>query len=392
MKTPDPSLEDPSEMATSRVSLPPPSWYSRWMHRWERRLTLRDRNRRILPFDWGFEWINSGTITSPDELSAYCRRMVHKSHFFFQPPSQTDFSVSGEELTFPTPTPGPVAVNNRARCRLFLADGKSAVIVVPQWNADSESHLSLCRILQRLGLTAVRLTLPYHEERRPAGMARADFMVSPNLGRTIHATRQAVLEVRQTARWLRENGYRRIGIMGTSIGSCVSYLAFVHDPHIQTGVFNHVSSYFADVVWTGLSTRYVRWGLEGFIDRDLLREIWAPLSPACFIHLLNENTRPHLLMTASHDLTFIPEFSEKVFRLYDRLALPVDRVDLPCGHYTTGRFPYKYMVGWHACRYLRHHLSTREPRNGKTIGDFQSKQETRESRPQPENYSCLENR
>lgn len=343
--------------ATSGYRLPPPSWYGRWMHRWERRLTLRDRDRRILPFSWGFEWIDSGQVASPDELRGYCRRTVQQSHSFFQPPSQTDFSRNGDELTFPTPTPGPVPTNNQARCRIFSTAGENAVIVVPQWNADRDSHLSLCRILQRLGLTAVRLTLPFHEERRPPGMSRADFMVSPNLGRTIHATRQAVLEVRQILQWLQKNGYRKIGIMGTSIGSCISYLAFVHDPLIQTGVFNHVSSYFADVVWTGLSTRYVRWGLEGFIDRDMLREIWAPLSPACFVSLLKANERPHLLMTASHDLTFIPELSENVFELYDHLSVSVDRVDLPCGHYTTGRFPYKYLVGWHACRYLHRHLT-----------------------------------
>lgn len=370
----------------------PASWYTRWMHRWERRLTLRDRDRRILPFDWGFEWIDSGETRSPDELRAYCRQMVEQSHSFFQPPPQTDFAVEGTGLTFSSPTPGPITENNLARCRLFPADGQNAVIVVPQWNADGASHLSLCRILQRLGLTAIRLTLPYHEQRRPQGMRRADYMVSPNLGRTLHATRQAVLEVRQIVQWLKQKGHRKIGIMGTSIGSCVSYLAFVHDPDINTGVFNHVSSYFADVVWTGLSTRYVRWGLEGFIKRDLLREIWAPLSPAYFIRLLESNPKPHLLMTATHDLTFIPELSEKVFTSYRQLSLPVDRVDLPCGHYTTGRFPYKYLVGWHTCRYLQRHLAEPPPRNGVSCDDsFGSRSSARKSRSHSDKFSRFEN-
>ncbi|HLV02006.1 MAG TPA: hypothetical protein VKZ59_12105, partial [Acidobacteriota bacterium] len=180
------------------------SWYSRWMHRWEHRLTLRDRDRRIFPFDWGFEWIGSGEICSPDELRAYCRQMVEQSHSFFRPPRQADFRVEGTNLTFPSPTPGPIAENNLAHSRLFPAEGENAVIVVPQWNADATSHLSLCRILQRLGVTTIRLTLPYHEHRRPQGMKRADYMVSPNLGRTLHATRQAVLEVRQIVQWLKE--------------------------------------------------------------------------------------------------------------------------------------------------------------------------------------------
>ena len=80
--------------------------------------------------------------------------------------------------------------------------------------------------------------MPYHEQRLPPDMKRADYMVSPNIGRTVHATRQAVLEVRQLVTWLKEQGYERIAVVGTSIGSCVTYLAFVHDPSICTAVFN----------------------------------------------------------------------------------------------------------------------------------------------------------
>ena len=42
-------------------------------------------------------------------------------------------------------------------------------------------------------------------------------------------------------------GYDRIGIMGTSLGSCLSMLTMAHEPRIHAGAFNHVSPYFADV-------------------------------------------------------------------------------------------------------------------------------------------------
>jgi hypothetical protein len=181
-------------------------------------------------------------------------------------------------------------------------------------------------------------------------------MVGPNVGRTLHATRQAVLEVRQAASWLLDQGYGEVGIVGTSLGSCVAYLAFTHDPRIKAGVFNHVSAHFADVVWSGLSTRYIRWGLEGFIKLPDLQDCWAPLSPWFFVEKLRNNYRPHLMITAKYDLTFLPELSGRLFEKYFEHNLRLEHVELPCGHYTTAHFPFKYMDGWHICQFLRQHL------------------------------------
>lgn len=337
--------------------------YRSWIHRKERKLTLRDTNRKVFPFEWGLDWVGgNGNGDGQDALGFLKKKAataLSDSGAFFHAPRLGDWTLRGQTLVFPSPAPGAHEYNNRVYGRLFEAPKpRGAVVVVPQWNADSESHVALCRILRRLGITALRLCLPYHEKRRPPGMERADYMVSPNLGRTLHATRQAVLEVRQAAQWLRGRGYSEVGVMGTSVGSCVSYLAFVHDPKIVTGVFNHVSAFFADVVWTGLSTRFVRWGLEPYIDLDSLRDVWAPISPYCHVARLKESRRRHLLITARYDLTFLPALSEKVFQLYRRHQIPHDRADLPCGHYTTAHFPFSCLDGWHICRYLHRHLGS----------------------------------
>ncbi len=335
--------------------------YRRWMHRKERLLTLRDTNRRVFPFEWGLDWIGANGNSASDPARAFLRysqEALEEGPAYFSAPPLREWRLEGEVLHFPTPTPGKDHFNNTVQCRYFpVAGARRAVVVVPQWNADRESHVTLCRILQRLGIAVLRLSLPYHEDRRPPGMQRADYMVSPNIGRTIHATRQAVLEVRQSAQWLRLQGYERVGVMGTSVGSCVTYLAFVHDPSIDVGVFNHVSATFADVVWTGLSTRFVRWGLENHIDLDTLRQCWAPISPYFHIPRLKGNQRPHLLITALYDLTFLPELSERVFDAYRKLEIFHHRTNLPCGHYTTASFPFSWMDGWHICRYLRRRLA-----------------------------------
>src|SRR5258708_39469710 len=142
-------------------------------------------------------------------------------------------------------------------------------------------------------MTALRLTLPYDEERRRAELERADHLVGSNIGRTIQSMRQAVLDTRAAVRWLRGQGFERIGILGTSIGSCIGFLTFAHDPAIDVGVFNHVSGYVADVVWQGISTQHVRQGIETDLTVDELREFWTPISPVPSIpRLLERKPRP----------------------------------------------------------------------------------------------------
>lgn len=331
------------------------TFYQRYIYNRERRLTLCDTNRQIFPFEWGLEWLD-GSDKDEDPLTClkgYAEKSLQESPTFFRPPPIRNWRLQNGLLTFSTPTLTSYPGNNTVYCRVFPApNSRKAVIVLPQWNSDARSHIVLCRILQTFGVTAARLTLPYHEQRLPPGLKRADYLVSPNIGRTLHATRQAVLEVRQLADWLWQQGYRRIAVMGTSLGSCVAFLAFAHDPLICTGVFNHISSFFADVVWTGLSTRYVRWGLQRHISLEDLRHCWSPISPWHFIRRLKERPRPHLLISAAYDLSFLPALSDKVFEEYHAQRVPLQSVRLPCGHYTTATFPFNCLDGWHICRHL----------------------------------------
>ena len=66
-----------------------------------------------------------------------------------------------------------------------------------------------------------------------------------------------------------------LGIAGTSLGSCYAFLTSAHDRRLRANVFNLFSLYFADVVWTGLTTRHIRQGLEGRIALEQLRAAQA---------------------------------------------------------------------------------------------------------------------
>ena len=125
---------------------------------------------------------------------------------------------------------------------------------------------------------------PYHDIRRPAELARADYAVSANVGRTIASCRQAVIDIRCCIDWLEQQGYEQFGILGTSLGSCYAFLAAALDSRVRVGAFNHASMSFGDVVWTGQSTRHIRAAFEGIsMTQQRLRDVWSAISPSFYM-------------------------------------------------------------------------------------------------------------
>jgi hypothetical protein len=335
---------------------------ARAFHAWERRLASVDQNRIIRPFEWGLDWI--GLADDPADpaaaVSRYSTGVMAKSDEFYTAPRLSGADFDGSTLEFDSAVQSPHPENNRVRLTVFPARTQNgerptrAVLVLPQWNADEGGHVGLCQGLARFGITAVRLVLPYHERRRPSDLLRADFIVSANVGQTLASNRQAVLDAKRAIDWLEDQGYSRIGIMGTSLGSCLSMLTMSHDPRIRTGVFNHISPWFADVVWRGLSTRHVRAGLEGHVTLDTLRDHWAPISPWPFIDRVRD--RKILLIYARYDLTFPVDLSRAFLAEFDRRGVSHDTAVLPCGHYTTGKAPFKFLDGYYIVKHFVRNL------------------------------------
>jgi dienelactone hydrolase len=337
------------------------------MHARERRLATRDTNRRLRPFEWGAEFVAEDANGDEPRLvvTEFARRAVEHSEEFYSLPDITDFKLAGDLLTWTSAVRTPSHENNTARARFFpeltitgkANDTRRAVVLLPEWNAKPASHVALCRVLNRFGIAALRLTLPYHEERRPPELERAEHLVSTNIGRTIQSMRQAVLDARAAVRWLGTQGYERLGVVGTSIGSCAAFLTFIHEPAIKTGVFNHVSGYVADVTWRGISTAHVRKGVGDQITLEELRAAWLPISPRAYAaRLAALPPRPIRFICARHDLTFLPDLSRDIIADIRNTGHPLDVVWLPCGHYTLGESPWKYIDGWKIVTFLRRHL------------------------------------
>lgn len=347
-----------------------PNLYARWILDWENRLCSRATNRVVRPFEWGLEWTQSWPCArqfprNGHDPHGYLKILndaaLESSHEFFGYDPARDFNLNGALLEFESPVRTPYPENDLVRAQWFPAPPKPgrrrvAVIVLPHWNASRDQHNALCRGLGKLGISALRLSLPYHDYRMPAELERADYAVSSNVARTVDATRQAVIDTRCCADWLEREGYESIGIVGTSLGSCYAFLASVHDARLKVNVFNHCSTFFADVVWEGLSTRHIRESLESAVTLDQLRDAWKAISPPYYIERYAGLKKKPLFLYARYDTTFPTRFSEQVIAKARELGFEHEAVALPCGHYTLGETPFKFIDGYHICRFLKRNL------------------------------------
>lgn len=333
----------------------------RYMHNRERYFAMLNDNRVVRPFEWGTEFITDHPNGSdPRKLfSEYSKRMVANSDEFFFTPEISDFDLKGDILTWTSSIETPSPENNTAYATYFPheTNRKSAVVVLPHWNAKAGTYFDLCKFFNKVGLSALRVTLPYHEERMPPELERADYLVAPSVGRTLQSLRQAVVDARSSVAWLKQQGYEKVGIVGTSIGSCVGFFAFVHDMTIDAAVFNHVSGYPADVVWHGLSTYHVKQGIGNNLELEELRDYWMPISPLAYMDkLASLPERPQRYIYTLYDLSFPVDLSRDVMRELRRRKIKHSKAAIPCGHYTLGEKPWVYLDGYKIISYLHKHL------------------------------------
>jgi hypothetical protein len=287
-------------------------------------------------------------------------------------------------LRFTSPERTPYPENDQVNARWYAADPekqegkpKQAIIVMPQWNADAFSHNVLCKLFNMFGISALRLSKPYHDIRRPAELERADYAVSANLGRTISACRQAVVDIRSCLDWLEMQGYEQFGVLGTSLGSCYAFNATAHDPRLQVCAFNHASMRFGDVVWTGQSTRHIRAAFDPILTQERLNRLWAAVSPISYMEKFSADPKKVLLVYATYDLSFLPEYSREVVKYFTQYGLDFVSKVLPCGHYTTGETPYEFLDGWYLGSFVYNAFKALAegelPRPRRGVGEMQAR-------------------
>ncbi len=332
------------------------AWLELKIRRYEHARWTTDDNRRVYPFEWGLEHIG-GRADEPDPrgfLNAWVEEtLAHSDEWFATSPAEDyvlhpaeNGASGGRVLTFTSQIVSPWPNNNLVHARFFRARANGpAVVLLPNWNAKWNGQVNLCRWLTKLGISVLRLSLPYHDYRVAPGHERADQLVGSNVGLTIQATRQAVTDTRRCLLWLARQGYRKLGLVGTSIGSAIGSITMAHDQTVRAGAFMHVSTYFADVVRTGMTTNHVWEGLRTKVTEDELRRYWSPISPVPYIDKLRDTGQRMLMISGRYDPTFWYELTAEMFQTLRQKGVLLDTLTLPCGHYSLELAPFAFPAG-----------------------------------------------
>lgn len=330
--------------------------YHRWLDRYDAR---RGQRSNIIKQTTGLElrtdlaFPNAECAASLADFGALAAAAVADSPSFFSVGTEAPVaSWKDDWISFPSSVCTETPENNTVHAKVTEARSSDhALIVLHHWNATSR-NAQLARFFAWCGLTVVEMAMPYHLERHRPESNHADYMLSPNLGRTIQSVRQAVLDGRQLVAFLQRRGYGTVSVLGISLGSWVAGLIAAHDAKVtKAGLFLTAGS-LADMVWTGSATRHIRASLEGEIALCELRHAWAPLDLERYADRL---ARPDLeiqILLAKRDTVVMPALSESLVDELDRSGARSHVTKINCGHYSLTLPPYVIKAGINTAKFL----------------------------------------
>jgi hypothetical protein len=262
------------------------------------------------------------------------------------------FDRQGDWLRFRSDVTTDIEENNVVVAKITGGGSLDrALVVFHHWNATSRNG-QLAKFFALCGITVVEIAMPYHLERSRPGSQYADYMLSANLGRTLQSLKQAVLDGRKLVRWLKNEGYREICLLGMSLGSWVAGLITAHDKSVSKASLFLAAGSLADMVWTGRATRSIRESLDHSITLADLRRTWAPLNLENYVGGLSRPDLKLHVVLAKRDKVVLPEVSRSMLQIVEETGAPPTVLELNCGHYSLGRPPYILMAGLSLKRFL----------------------------------------
>lgn len=291
------------------------------------------------------------------ELQIWSKNQTAKSNLFFKAP-KIKVHLKNDLLMFDSPISSFHAENNKVHGQYFKSKTrtKAAVIILGHWNSDRKAYNKLARLYRLAGISAVRLSLPYHDERRSSEMPIAKPMLSANLNQTIESMQQATIETKIIVDWLEKKGYTKIGIVGASLGSSVALLAAAHDKRIKAAVLYLSAAATAELIWRSSATAHLRESFNSNLALEDLERAWSCISPSNYLHKLARKDFAVHVGWGRFDSVCPVELTQRMLNDLRKLKVQTYDVSYPCGHNTLGIAPFIQVAGLRGLTFMKSHL------------------------------------
>jgi dienelactone hydrolase len=255
--------------------------------------------------------------------------------FDYEMEKKTDLpavGVSVYRLRFPSPVKSATPENNTVHAEYYRPAVKGpfpGVIVLDITGGNQMLSRYICTHLATYGVAGLFVQMAYYGPRRPPGSRLR--LMSPNLKHTSAAVTQTVLDLRVAAAWMEsrpEMDPKRLGILGTSLGSFLSALTGEMEPRLgRVGVLLGGGGFIDGYADHPLAKKWFALYESLGGNRDAIKKIFAPFDPiTCAANLKD---RKLLILAASRDDIVPPSMAQMLWEASGKQEI----VWYDCTHY-----------------------------------------------------------
>ncbi len=235
-------------------------------------------------------------------------------------------------LQYPSPVVSATPENNTVHAEYYLPKGKGpfpGVIVLDITAGDQSLSRNLSTFLAQKGIAGLFVQMAYYGPRRPAGSRLR--LMSPDLNHTLAAVRQTVLDLRLAAAWMasrKELDGKRLGIMGTSLGSFMAALTGEMEPRLGRVVVLLGGGGFVEAYYDHPKAERYRKVYEALGGtKEKLARLLAPVDPLTCAANLKEHRL--LILAGKRDDIVPPRMAEALWKASGQQKI----VWYDCTHY-----------------------------------------------------------
>jgi dienelactone hydrolase len=188
------------------------------------------------------------------------------------------------------------------------------VIVLDVLGGDGSVSRMVATSLAQKRIAALALRMPYYGERRPAGSRLR--MISLDFDHSMESVRQTVLDVRRAGAWLEsrtEIDAKRLGIVGTSLGSFMGSLSAEMEPRLDRVALLLGGGGLVDAFYENPRAEVFRksWETLGGTKESLAKLI-APADPLTYADRLKDHKV--LMIAGKRDEIVPPKMAEALWK------------------------------------------------------------------------------
>lgn len=195
---------------------------------------------------------------------------------------------------------------------------------------DNSIQIQLATRLNRQGIAAVMIPLPYHFSRRPRGKSSDELTLGADLDTIRGWMIQACQDVRRTIDWISSQPFfdaKKIGISGVSLGAIVSSLVAGVDDRISAMSFLVGGVDFTEMVYSSSKAVHIRDLIKSQgLTRSEVTAKFLDIEPLSY--LPTSARRPALVVRAKEDRVVPPACTDALIAVLDEPTV----INVQTGH------------------------------------------------------------